>query len=272
MRLSFSPCPNDTFIFHAMLHGLVDTENLVFDLHIADVEELNYAAFSDLAEATKVSCVTYLRVANRYELLDAGSALGRGNGPLLVSRSAGAISKNSLVLMPGRHTTATFLLQIIFPQLRNLREMLFSDIPAALAQGYADAGVLIHESRFTYHEHGLHLLADLGHKWEQRTGLPVPLGCIAISHRVEPQQRQAFARVMRRSVDYAMQHPNASRAFVKRHAQELSDAVIDQHIAMFVNDYTRSLGSEGRRAIENLKSLKNLSTNGEALTEGNYTN
>ncbi|MDR0415682.1 MAG: 1,4-dihydroxy-6-naphthoate synthase [Prevotellaceae bacterium] len=249
MRLSFSTCPNDTFIFHAMLHGRVDTEGLTFDVRLADVEELNRAAFAGEAEVTKLSCAACARVADRYSILDSGSALGRGNGPLLVAKSVRELSGDAQVAIPGRHTTAALLLRMAFPQASRLSEKLFSDIPQAVLQGSVDAGVLIHESRFTYRQQGLHLLADLGREWEKRSGLPIPLGCICIRKDADSEQRQAFGRTLRRSVDYALQNPAESRTFVKKYAHELSDDVIDRHIAMFVNGYTQSLGDEGRRAV-----------------------
>ncbi|MDR1415782.1 MAG: 1,4-dihydroxy-6-naphthoate synthase [Prevotellaceae bacterium] len=258
MRLSFSTCPNDTFIFHAMLHGKVDTEGLTFDVHPADVEELNRAAFVGEAEATKLSYAAYAHVADKYSILDSGSALGRGNGPLLVAKSAQELTGESRVAIPGKYTTAAFLLRLVFPHLSRLSEALFSDIPQEILQGNVDAGVLIHESRFTYRQQGLHLLADLGREWEKRSGLPIPLGCICIKKDIDGEQRQAFGRVLRRSVDYALQNPDESRTFVKHYARELSDDVIDKHIDMFVNGYTQSLGNEGKRAISALFDLTGM--------------
>ncbi|MDR3188352.1 MAG: 1,4-dihydroxy-6-naphthoate synthase [Prevotellaceae bacterium] len=255
MHLSFSTCPNDTFIFHAMLHGKVDTEGLTFDVRLADVEELNRAAFAGEAEATKLSYAAYAHVADKYSILDAGSALGRGNGPLLVAKKPQKLTEETRVAIPGKYTTAAFLLRMAFPQVSRLSEKLFSDIPQEILQGNADAGVLIHESRFTYRQQGLHLLADLGQEWEQRSGLPIPLGCICIGKSVDSGQQQAFGRTLRRSVDYALQNPYESRTFVRRYARELSDEVIDKHIAMFVNCYTQSLGGEGRKAVATLLAL-----------------
>ncbi len=250
MTLGFSPCPNDTFIFHALLHGLVDTEGLAFEAHIADVEELNTLALQGKLEVTKLSYAAYTQVAGSYLILDSGGALGRGNGPLLVTKNATEITADARVAIPGKYTTAAFLLRLAFPQLRRWEEMLFSDIPQAVLQGRADAGVLIHESRFTYAQQGLRLLADLGAEWEKRSGLPIPLGCICVRRNLPLEQQRAFARVLRRSVEYALRNPAESRTFVKRHSQELSDEVIDKHIAMFVNDYTLSLGVEGKNAVE----------------------
>ncbi len=249
MLIGFSPCPNDTFIFHAMLHGAVDTEGLTFSTHIADVEELNTLALRGELEVTKLSYAAYTQVTDKYLILDSGGALGRGNGPLLVAKNATELTADTHVAIPGKYTTAAFLLRIAFPQLCHLDEMLFSDITQAVVQGKVDAGVLIHESRFTYAEQGLHLLADLGAKWERYSGLPIPLGCICVKRDMPKEQQQAVSRVMRYSVDYALQNPTESRTFVKQHSQELSDEVIDKHIAMFVNEYTRSLGTEGRNAV-----------------------
>jgi 1,4-dihydroxy-6-naphthoate synthase len=249
MTLGFSPCPNDTFIFHALLHSKVDTEGLTFEPCIADVEELNLRALRGELSATKLSCAAYAQAADKYLILDSGSALGRGNGPLLVAKNVQKIAPETRAAIPGKYTTAAFLLRLAFPQLQHFEEMLFSDIPQAVAQGKVDAGVLIHESRFTYAQQGLQLLADLGAEWEKRSGLPVPLGCICVKRSVETEQQRAFARVLHHSVEYALQNPTESRTFVKRHAQELSDEVIDRHISMFVNEYTRGLGAEGRRAV-----------------------
>jgi 1,4-dihydroxy-6-naphthoate synthase len=249
MRLSFSTCPNDTFIFHAMLHGKVDAEGLTFDVQMADVEELNRAAFTGEAEATKLSYAAYARVAHTYSIMDSGSALGRGSGPLLVAKTAQAVTGETRVAIPGTYTTAALLLQLAFPQVSRLSEALFSAIPQEILRGSVDAGVLIHESRFTYRQQGLHLLADLGQEWEKRSGLPVPLGCICVKTSMDGELQQAFGRTLRRSVDYALQNPDESRTFVKRYARELSSEVIDKHIAMFVNSYTQSLGCEGRKAV-----------------------
>jgi 1,4-dihydroxy-6-naphthoate synthase len=258
VHLSFSTCPNDTFIFHAMLHGKVDTESLTFDVHLADVEELTRAAFAGEAEATKLSYAAYAHVADKYSILESGSALGRGNGPLLVTKNVQQVTEETRIAIPGKYTTAAFLLRLAFPQASRLSEKLFSDIPQEILQGNADAGVLIHESRFTYQQQGLRLLADLGQEWEKRCGLPIPLGCICIKKTVSSEQQQAFGRTLRRSVDYALQNPSESRTFVRHYARELSDDVIDKHIAMFVNSYTQSLGSEGRKAIAALFELTDV--------------
>jgi 1,4-dihydroxy-6-naphthoate synthase len=250
MTLNFSPCPNDTFIFHAMLHDLVDVENLTFEVHIADVEELNMQAFAGEVAITKLSCAAYACVADKYLVADSGSALGRGNGPLLVARHENALLGCERVAIPGKYTTAAFLMRFAFPTIHRYEELLFSKIPQAVKEGEVDAGVLIHESRFTYREQGLCLLADLGAIWEKRTGLPIPLGCIAVSRSLTPDVQERFARVMRRSVEYALNNPSKSRTFVKRYSQELSDAVIDKHIDMFVNSSTVSLGAEGRNALQ----------------------
>jgi 1,4-dihydroxy-6-naphthoate synthase len=238
-----------------MLHGKVDTEGLTFDVHLADVEELNRAAFAGNAEATKLSYAAYAHVADKYSILDSGSALGRGNGPLLVTKSAQQVTEETRVAIPGKYTTAAFLLRLVFPQVSRVSEKLFSDIPQEILQGNVDAGALIHESRFTYRQQGLRLLADLGQEWERRSGLPIPLGCICIKKTISREQQQAFGRTLRRSVDYALQNPRESRTFVKYYARELSDDIIDKHIAMFVNSYTQSLGSEGRKAVNALFAL-----------------
>ena len=252
MNLHISPCPNDTFMFDAMVHGRVDTEGLVFDLHFADIEELNHNAIHDRAEVTKLSYAVWPIVADKYRLLTSGSALGRGNGPLLVSLKP--LSKNDLrgikVAVPGKYTTANMLLQTIFPEVGRVEEYLFSDIAEAVLSGRADAGLLIHEGRFLYRERGLSLVADMGQEWEERYGLPLPLGAIAVSRRVAEEVAGKIDRVLRRSIEYAFANPQASRAFVKRHARELDDRVIKSHIDLFVNMYSLDVGDEGRAAVK----------------------
>jgi 1,4-dihydroxy-6-naphthoate synthase len=253
MLLCFSPCPNDTFIFHALLHGKVDTEGLSFDTNIIDIQQLNELAIAGKGDVVKMSFAVYPIARQHYGILDSGSALGYGNGPLLVAQQPlSNLDATTTVAIPGAHTTAFLLMRKAFPQVQQYVPTLFSKIPSAIRSGKVQAGVLIHESRFTYAEQGLHLIADLGAWWEAHYHLPIPLGGIGIQRTLPAEQQQAFARVLRRSVDYALQNSADSRFFVKHYAQELSDTVIDSHIKMFVNNYTQSLGKDGRLAVNAL--------------------
>ncbi len=260
LSLAFSPCPNDTFMFDALVHHRIDTCGLDFDVHIADVETLNHAAMRGEYDITKLSYHAYAYVEDRYELLPAGSALGFGNGPLLVSREplGDNLSPDLRVAIPGRYTTAVALLQAAYPQLQDRREYVFSDIEGAVLRGEVDAGVLIHEGRFTYAQKGLHLIADLGALWEQHTGMAIPLGGIAVRRTLPEEVRLSLARLLRESVLYARLQPEAGAAFVRTHAREMDEAVIRSHIALYVNDFSVDLGEAGRRAVDYfLKRLKN---------------
>lgn len=265
LSLAISPCPNDTFVFHAMLHGLVDTEGLEFDVRFEDIETLNRLALSGEPDVVKASVAVAHQIP--YTLLGSGAALGYGNGPIVVARAgrgtedAGSgVPNNSTephapqsVALPGEHTTAALLFQRYFGAPRPTSHvprpiyMPFYQIADAVASGAVDCGVLIHEGRFTYAEKGLWLVCDLGQKWEAETGLPIPLGAIFARTEVEKTER-----VIRRSVAYALKNPMASRDFVKSHAQELSQDVLEKHISYFVNDFTVALGPRGEQAIAEL--------------------
>lgn len=252
LSLGFSPCPNDTFIFDAMIHGKIDTEGLEFEPFIADVEELNQKAFAKALDITKLSYHAFAYLIADYALLDAGSALGENAGPLLIARGpiAEAGINTAHIAIPGKYTTANFLLSLAYPAAQRKTEMLFSDIEDAVLSGKVDAGLIIHESRFTYQDKGLVKIRDLGAYWERTTRLPIPLGGIAASRAMPPEVRQAAGRVMARSVAFAMDHPEGSRAFVRQHAQEMDESVMSQHIKLYVNEYTRSLGTKGREAVQ----------------------
>ncbi|MDR1983848.1 MAG: 1,4-dihydroxy-6-naphthoate synthase [Prevotellaceae bacterium] len=252
LQLCFSTCPNDTFIFDAIVHRKIDTCGLDFDIYMADVEELNKLALSCDADITKLSFNAYSQVSNSYMILNSGSALGRKNGPLLVSKTkiyADEIDDLNIAV-PGKNTTAAALLQILFPHVNNLREYLFSDIESAVLDGEVDAGVLIHEGRFTYKNKGLKLIADLGELWEINTQQPIPLGCIAIKKKLSEQIKQKFDGILRKSVEFAMKYPNESLDFVRKHAKEMDEDTIQKHINLFVNDFTVNLGMKGKDAIE----------------------
>lgn len=254
LTLGFSPCPNDCFVFDAIVHRRVDLEGLEFDVVIEDVEALNRRALAGEIDATKLSYHALACCAERYVLLDAGSALGRGCGPLLIARRAippeEVAAGGVRIAIPGRLTTASFLLSFAFPAAVHRIEMLFSDIEDAVLDGRVDAGVIIHENRFTYEARGLRKIVDLGEHWERTTGAPIPLGGVAVRRSLPVDVQQAINRVVRRSVKHAWTHPGDSRAFVRRHAQEMSEDVMRRHIELYVNEFSIDLGTEGRRAVE----------------------
>ncbi len=254
LTLGFSPCPNDTFIFDAMVHGRVDTEGLKFEYFLADVEELNRKAFNSDTDITKISCYAYAYVANNYLILDSGSALGFGTGPLLIGRHKIEHSKipDSRIAIPGKYTTANLLFSLIWPSAENKTEYLFSDIEDALLNDEADAGLIIHETRFTYRRKGLHKISDLGEYWEKLTGLPVPLGLIVLKRSIPYDIALKVNRIVRRSIEYAFEDSSASFDFVMANAKEMESSVMNDHIKLFVNDYTLNLGTEGRKAIKEL--------------------
>ena len=254
LTLGFSPCPNDTFIFDAMVHGRIDTEGLEFDYFLADVEELNRRAFAGDVDITKMSYYAYAYAANNYLILDSGSALGRKNGPLLISKrqiNPDELSEK-LIAIPGKYTTANLLLSIAWPDALNKREYLYSDIEAAILKEEVDAGLIIHETRFTYHKKGLLKIADMGEYWEKLTDMPIPLGAIVINRSVPEKIALKVNRILKRSLEYAYNDSIASFDFIVRNAQEMKKNVMSNHIKLFVNDFTLQLGAEGRAAIEKL--------------------
>ena len=251
LRLAISPCPNDTFMFDAIVNRRIDLEGLDVEVAYLDIEQLNAAAMEHKYDITKCSTAILRALGDSYALLDSGSALGRGNGPLLVRRKGETVPLRRIAV-PGEHTTANRLVGRLFPEIEERVPMLFSEIAEAVERGEFDGGVLIHEGRFVYHRRNLELVADLGLEWEARMGLPLPLGSIIASKALDEEIRARFERLLRRSIEYAFANPLASRAFIKEHAQELEDEVIDKHIALFVNDYSLTLGDEGRRAVEAL--------------------
>jgi len=254
LSLGFSPCPNDTFIFDALLHGKVDTEGLTFDPYIADVEDLNQRAFRNELAITKLSYHAFAFLLDQYALLEAGSALGNKVGPLLIAKQPmdKAAIQNARIAIPGKYTTANFLLSLAYPQAQEREEMLFSDIEDAVLDGRVDAGLIIHENRFTYQDKGLVKLMDLGEYWESTTEMPIPLGGIVVQRSLPKEVQQAVNRVMQRSVAFAFDHPEASKDFVKQHAQEMEETVMYKHIKLYVNAFTKQLGIEGRAAVQRL--------------------
>ena len=251
LTLGFSPCPNDTFIFYALLHGKIDTRGLTFKPYIRDVEQLNQMAIMNELDISKISFGAFLQVQKNYLLLTSGSALGSNCGPLLISKKkiAPAAMNNRSVAVPGIHTTANFLFDTFFPQHGVKTTMIFSGIEDAIINEIAETGVIIHENRFTYAQKGLVKLIDLGEYWETATGLPIPLGGIVVRRDLPPEIHQKVNRVMRRSVEYAFSNPAGVMPFVRAHAQAMEDTVMQAHIGLYVTRYTADLGTAGRSAI-----------------------
>lgn len=269
IKLGFSPCPNDTFIFDAMVHGKIDTEGLSFAYNLSDVENLNRMALSGEYDITKMSYAFFPFVSGRYQMLNAGGALGYKCGPLLISKNEiklSDISKCS-VAIPGRHTTANFLFSIMFPDANNRKEMLFSEIEDAVLRGDADAGVIIHESRFTYMHKGLLKLIDLGESWEEKTGMPVPLGGIAVRRSFPHELKLSVDRIVKRSVEYAMANPCSGYDFIKANAQEMDHGVIYKHIGLYVNHFSVDAGEEGRNAVKKMFRLATENNLTDAVNE-----
>jgi len=253
IKLGLSPCPNDTFIFDALLHQKIDTRGLKFEPVFADVEELNAMAFGEL-EVSKLSYHALALLTKEYQILNSGGALGRGVGPLLIAKKAlsEAEIEQARIAIPGKHTTANFLLSLAYPAAQQKEAMLFSEIESAVLDGSVEAGLIIHENRFTYQEKGLVKLMDLGEYWEEVSGSLIPLGGIAVKRSMEPEMKTAIDQLIRESVAYAFKEPAASRDFVQKHAQEMDVKVTQQHIDLYVNQYSLDLGEEGRKAVQML--------------------
>ncbi|SKB75764.1 menaquinone biosynthesis family protein [Daejeonella lutea] len=259
LSLGFSPCPNDTFIFDAMIHQKVDTEGLTFDVSYQDVETLNQRAFNADLDITKLSYHAYAYLTENYVLLHSGSALGFGVGPLLICNDPSILREgiesltsrigNLKVGIPGKNTTANFLLSLAFPEAENKVEMKFSEIEPALLNNRIDLGVIIHENRFTYEDKGLLKVMDLGEYWEKLTSCPIPLGGIMIKRSLPEEVKQKVNRIIQRSVMFAIKNPLSGLDFIRSHAQEMSTDVMYKHIELYVNKYSVDLGDEGRRAV-----------------------
>lgn len=259
LTLGFSPCPNDTFIFDALVNGKIDTEGLGFDVVLEDVETLNQWALEGRLDITKLSFPAFFQSLDYYQLLNAGSALGKGVGPLLISNKESGIKyeevRDQLILIPGLNTTANLLLSFAYPDAKNKRPMLFSAIEDLVLSGLADLGVIIHESRFTYQQKGLVKVADLGEIWEQRMNLPIPLGGIAIRKRIEKDIAVKADSLIRKSLEYAFANYPQVTDYVKQHAQTMREEVMRQHIELYVNNFSIDLGPEGKKAISVLHSV-----------------
>lgn len=254
LTLAYSPCPNDTFIFDALAHQKIDTEGLTFEIIHDDVESLNRNALEGNYDITKLSYHAYAYVSANYQLLTAGSALGRGCGPLMISKDDIPRSKIEFCLIgiPGKLTTANFLLSMAFPEAATKKEMVFNTIEDGLLNEAIDIGLIIHENRFTYLHKGLKKIIDLGEWWEQKYQLPIPLGGIVTRRDFDQDLKSKINRVLKRSVEYALANPAQTIDYVRAHAQEMEEAVMQQHIHLYVNDFSVDLGEEGKAAIEAL--------------------
>ena len=256
MKIGFSPCPNDTFIFEALVHQRFE-HGLDLLPQLEDVETLNRMAVEGTLPVTKLSFAAYAFVADHYQILSSGSALGNNCGPLLIYKSKPDLSQPEKirVAIPGKFTTANLLLSIFYPELTNKTEFVFSGIEEAVLNGDADLGLIIHENRFTYQQKGLFKLDDMGERWETFTGNPIPLGCIAVRRDLPEEVKITLQNAIRRSIEWAYEHPEDGREYISQYAQEMSEEVQKQHIALYVNRFSLDLGEEGRAAVTRLLQL-----------------
>lgn len=251
LSLGYSPCPNDTYIFHALIHGLTPCGDLTFKERLEDVETLNQLALQGALDLTKISFHAFGHLRDRYVLLRSGAALGRGCGPLIVADGSHSLEqlRGKTIAIPGRLTTANLLLQLYLGGADKLLILPFDQIINAVRQGRAAAGVIIHESRFTYQQYGLEKMLDLGWWWEEETGHPIPLGGILAKRSLGKARIRQVDQALRSSIEYARRHPQEATSYIRQHAQELDDTVIRQHIDLYVNDYSIDLGEDGLAAI-----------------------
>ncbi|MEK6581214.1 MAG: 1,4-dihydroxy-6-naphthoate synthase [Nitrospirota bacterium] len=255
LSLGYSPCPNDTFIFYALVHGKIDTGDLQFKEILLDVETLNRSAIKGELDITKVSYNAFGNLRDDYCLLRSGGALGRGCGPLVVSKRNYSMKdlKGKRIAIPGELTTAYLLLQLYDPDLKkNIKVMPFNMVMDAVKKGEVDAGLIIHESRFTYKAYGLKKVIDLGEWWEKETGLPIPLGCISAKRSIGSELINKIDSLIKESIFYSMAHKKESTEYIKNHSQELEGLVIEQHINLYVNDYSIDIGEDGIKAVQAL--------------------
>jgi 1,4-dihydroxy-6-naphthoate synthase len=260
ISLGFSPCPNDCFMFDALVHGKIDTKGLKFEAVMEDVESLNKKAFAGALDVTKLSYHAFAYLTNKYQLLASGSALGFNCGPLLIglpatidrAASDASLLNSMRVAIPGKYTTANFLLSLAYPQMKNKQEMVFSEIEGAVLNKKVDLGLIIHENRFTYQQKGLKKVVDLGEWWEKNTGNAIPLGGIVVKRDLPQEQKLLINDLVKQSVEYAFANPADVMPFVKRHAQEMDEGVMKQHIELYVNKYSIDLGATGRKAVNDL--------------------
>lgn len=257
ITLGYSPCPNDTFIFGALANGLIDTQGIDFEIVMDDVEALNKMAFAGVLDVTKLSYHAFAHLTTAYRLLQAGSALGNNCGPLLVAKTPldTAQIEHARIAIPGKMTTANFLLSLAYPNAIHKVETLFSEIENAVCDGHCDAGLIIHENRFTYQQRGLTKLIDLGEYWESTTGLPIPLGGIVIKKEHPSDVQKLVNQLIRESVTFAYAHTDQVMPYIRTHAQAMEDHVMQSHIDLYVNEYSIDLGGKGRHAVQTMFSM-----------------
>lgn len=263
LTLGFSPCPNDTFIFDALVNKKIDTQGFDFDVVLEDVQTLNEWATQENLDITKLSFPAFFGNENNYNILCAGAALGKGVGPLLIAKTLVSIPdiQHCKIAIPGENTTANLLLGYALPQAENKISIVFSDIENAVLSGSVDLGVIIHENRFTYEQKGLIKVLDLGEFWEQKTALPIPLGCIVAKKTLDKKLQVQIDGLIKKSIEYAFEQYPQIPDFVKDHAQSMDDTVMRKHIALYVNKFSLSRGDEGEEAIETLHRLFLLNKN-----------
>jgi 1,4-dihydroxy-6-naphthoate synthase len=255
LRLGFSSCPNDTFIFEALINKRLESNGIEFDVYIADVEELNEMAERAVLDITKISYRSFFDVQKSYGLLRTGGALGKGCGPLLIARKD-AVPKDiyqASIAIPGTRTTANFLLNYAYPGLKNVKPFLFSDIERAVVEGTVDAGVIIHENRFTYQNKGLVEIKDLGEHWEMQTKAPIPLGAIVIKRSLGSILALKINSLIRESIEMAFEQPSLAKPYIKSLASEMDDDVLQAHINLYVNDFSLDIGKSGEMAISAMR-------------------
>ncbi len=257
LTLGFSSCPNDTFIFDALVNKKIDTGDIEFDEILEDVETLNQWAIKGKLDVTKLSFPAFFQAINEYILLNAGSALGKGVGPLLISNKQMPLSEITKlnIAIPGINTTANLLLSFAFPEAKKRQPMLFSEIEDAIINGKTALGVIIHENRFTYQLKGLTKMVDLGAFWEQTMHVPIPLGGIAVKRSIDNSISIQVNTLIRQSIEYAFQNYSTIPEYVKQHSQQMDEDVMRQHIELYVNKYSSDLGNEGKNAIHVLYNL-----------------
>ncbi len=267
LSIGFSPCPNDTFIFDALVNGKIDTEGLQFEPYLEDIQTLNSWAPEGKLDITKLSFPAFFPQKAQYSSLHSGAALGKGVGPLLVAKKAVEVQdfEHNRIAIPGEATTANFLLSYAFPLAKNKVPMLFSSIEDAVVNGDVDMGVIIHENRFTYEQKGLHKICDLGEIWEEKEKAPIPLACIAIKKNLPADIQQKVERLIRKSVEYSFQNYPQLSPYVVEHAQAMEEDVMRKHIQLYVNEHTVQLGEEGKAAIQKFYAVYAGST-GETTT------
>lgn len=259
MSLGFSPCPNDTFIFDALVNKKIDTGGLEFDVALADIQTLNEWSNDGKLDITKLSFPAFFRNKTKYEMLNSGAALGKGVGPLLVAKRMVNVPDivHSNIAIPGEQTTANFLLSFAFPMAKNKTSVLFSEIEDLVLMEKFDLGVIIHENRFTYQQKGLIKICDLGEIWEERQKAPIPLACIAAKNILDAEMRNKVSDLIKKSVEYAFAHYPEITSYTKDHAQAMDENVMRQHIELYVNNYSVDLGNDGIKAIGQLQKVYN---------------